>query len=125
MSGTDSINEVIGIEDNISRRDFGRERGVLYFWCNDSTFALIKTYIFHGGHNPIPTEAQNKAIDKLAAKLSTARSFIRASVDEEESVNFDIKSKKRVILFEAKVIKKSKLNWLIFNITIALIWLCS
>ena len=102
-----AINDVLGIEDNVLRRDFGRERGMTY--CkNIFVFDFNYCLFFLAGHNPTTTEAQNKAIDKLASKLSSAKPqiFSKQNVDDEDTTNFDIRSKKRVILFEAKVVKK-------------------
>jgi hypothetical protein len=65
--------------------------------------------------NPNPTGAQIKDIDKLYQKLnakvsSKAAKKLAAANDEEEGntdLTFDLKSKPRVILFEAPVLKRS------------------
>jgi hypothetical protein len=54
------------------------------------------------GLNTLPSEAQKKAVEKLASKLT-----FRESKDGD-SEPFDIFSKPRVILYEGKVHKKSK-----------------
>lgn len=67
----------------------------------------------HAGLNPIPSEAQVRAVEKLSQKLHTKH--VKASKRsplpyEEEEIQFDLKSssRNRVILFEGKVQKKSK-----------------
>ncbi len=63
------------------------------------------------GPNPVATESQNRAIDKLNTKLFS-RNSTKAKKDkdgeEEESITFDLKSTTRVILFEGKVFKRSE-----------------
>lgn len=92
---TDRINpeliETLGIDDYPKRREYGRERGL----------------------NPNPTAAQIKEIDKLHQKLnakvsSKAKKQLQSGEEEEEALNFDIKSKTRVISYEAPLLKRSK-----------------
>lgn len=75
--------DVIGIQP-LPLRNFGKERGL----------------------NPIPNEAQQKEISKLALKLSF-KGLDSTKEDDLDEV-FDILSRPRVILYEGKVTKKSK-----------------
>ena len=86
---------------------------------NDMCKGIICSFCMVG-LNPIPSEAQMRALDKLNTKLhtkhtkSTRRSnspmASSSSGWEEEEIQFDLKSatRNRVILFEGKVQKKSK-----------------
>mmetsp|Transcript_29609 Transcript_29609/g.65638 ORF Transcript_29609/g.65638 Transcript_29609/m.65638 type:complete len:702 (-) Transcript_29609:18-2123(-) len=81
-----SLLDHLGIEDFLARREFGRERGL----------------------NPTPTEAQNRAVDKLHQKLQVKlKSSFKKANEHEEEIQFDLKAHKRVILFEGKVMKKN------------------
>mmetsp|Transcript_1547 Transcript_1547/g.2560 ORF Transcript_1547/g.2560 Transcript_1547/m.2560 type:complete len:746 (+) Transcript_1547:107-2344(+) len=78
--------DTLGIEDFAARKEYGRERGL----------------------SPTPTEAQSRAVDKLNQKLQVkVKTPKNKGADVEEEIQFDLKSKKRVILFEGKVIKKN------------------
>lgn len=67
---------------------------------------LKKEYGKERGLNPVPSEAQQRAIEKLAVKI-TYREPKSAEVNEDSNETFDILSKPRVILYEGKVFKKS------------------
>lgn len=69
-------------------------------------FLETKTHGRHRGPNPVRTESQVKALEKLSAKLHSKSGKLRkgsVEEEEEESVGFDIMSKERVILLEGKV----------------------
>lgn len=74
--------ETVGLIESRPRKDFGRERG----------------------RNPIPSESQVKSIEKLANKLVLRSHDSRI---DEETENFDLLAKTRVILFEGRVSKRS------------------
>jgi hypothetical protein len=72
--------------------------------ARNSLFPLSRS-----GLNPTPTEAQNRAVDKLHQKLQVKlKSSFKKANEHEEEIQFDLKAHKRVILFEGKVMKKSK-----------------
>ena len=64
--------------------------------------------LFSSGNNPTPSESQNRAIDKLCQKLAGKPTAKTKNADEEDLINFDLRSKTRVILFEGKVLKRSE-----------------
>ena len=64
------------------------------------------------GLNPTPSAVQKKAVEELNSKLSVKGSSKpkkgkKVEEEEEESIQFDMMSRTRVILFEGKVGKKS------------------
>jgi hypothetical protein len=81
----------------------------------DRLFSIHLICTFSKGLNPSPTEAQTRTVDKLAQKINTKTSSKAKKEDEEEALVFDLKSKPRVILFEAAVLKRCKLQTLIYS----------
>jgi len=77
--------EAIGIQP-LNANKFGKDRGL----------------------TPKVSEAQQREIAKLAARLSYKNSDIQKSGDEDVDQTFDILSTPRVILYEGKVSKKSE-----------------
>mmetsp|Transcript_13242 Transcript_13242/g.19951 ORF Transcript_13242/g.19951 Transcript_13242/m.19951 type:complete len:734 (+) Transcript_13242:86-2287(+) len=80
--------ECLGVDDYLSGKDFGRDRG----------------------RNPNPTESQRKAVEKLASKLYTRPPKNKNTQSEEEQediLEFDLMDSVRVILFDGRVLKKS------------------
>lgn len=67
------------------------------------------------GRQSEPSESQRKALEKIASKLS-GRAPKSSKNDEEieEAVDIDLLDNPRVILFDGKVMKKSKSNLLNF-----------
>jgi DNA primase catalytic subunit len=66
------------------------------------------------GREPEPTESQAKAVEKLASKLYTRppkNNKIKEGEEEanEDILDFDMMDTPRVILFDGRVLKKSKL----------------
>ncbi len=83
----DALLEMLGLDSGLkTTRDFGRERGA----------------------NPQRSDAQIKALEKLAARV-TNKEPSKGKYEEEgsELTEFDMLDKPRVILFQGKVIKKS------------------
>jgi DNA primase catalytic subunit len=65
------------------------------------------------GREPEPTESQAKAVEKLASKLYTRppkNNKIKEGEEEanEDILDFDMMDTPRVILFDGRVLKKSK-----------------
>lgn len=78
--------DVLNIEDFASRKEYGRERGLM----------------------PSPTEAQTRLVDKISQKINARAPSRAAKEDDEESLIFDLKSKPRVHLFDAPILKRCK-----------------
>jgi hypothetical protein len=76
-------------------------------------FTALKDYGRERGSNPILTDAQTKEFDKFANKTKMTLKTMKKTNTEIESddfhspVDFDLTAKKRVILFQGKVNKRS------------------
>eukprot|EP00602_Paraphysomonas_sp_CaronLab_P005784 CAMPEP_0185033330 /NCGR_PEP_ID=MMETSP1103-20130426/22140_1 /TAXON_ID=36769 /ORGANISM="Paraphysomonas bandaiensis, Strain Caron Lab Isolate" /LENGTH=729 /DNA_ID=CAMNT_0027569553 /DNA_START=153 /DNA_END=2342 /DNA_ORIENTATION=+ len=84
----DDYYDCLGVDDCLTGRDFGRDRG----------------------RNPDPTESQRKTIEKLASKLYTRppkNKNPQIDEDQEDILEFDLMDTVRVILFDGRVLKKS------------------
>jgi SAM-dependent MidA family methyltransferase len=78
--------DALNIEDFSTKKEYGRERGLVVS----------------------PSEAQARVIDKLWQKINAKMSSKAKKDDDEESLIFDLKSKPRILLFEAPLLKRCK-----------------
>jgi hypothetical protein len=85
----DDYLECLAIEDFTATLELGRDRG----------------------RTPDPTESQKKNLEKLANKLYQSTPKVKKGEEEAEDVlDFDFLDTTRVMLFDSKVQKKSKLR---------------
>ncbi len=104
--------EAICIDDFTLRREFGRERGNLQPNTMHCATLFAKCTLFIPGLNPTPTNAQKEALDKLnhqlQVKLKTSKSKKDVKEETETEIQFDLKSRTRVILWRGNLLKKRK-----------------
>jgi hypothetical protein len=102
-SSNDDFLICLGIEDFLCGHDFGRDRGVI---SPHPSFPLVSSFV---GRHPEPSESQRKAVEKLAGKLYLRPPKNSKSDEEaEDIVEIDLLDSPRVILYDGKILKKSK-----------------
>lgn len=100
--------ETICIDDFTLKREFGRERGKVIV-SSSSIFMVNVFNFFVLGLNPTPTESQKAAVNKLNQQLQVkVKSKSKKDLKEvtETEIQFDLKSRTRVILWRGNVLKK-------------------
>jgi hypothetical protein len=97
--------DVLNIEDFASKKEYGKERGMQPIGRLTGFLITIPSFL---GLVASPSEAQARVVDKLWNKINAKVSTKTKKEDEEETVAFDLKSKPRVLLFDAPLLKRCK-----------------